>query len=426
MFHRAGSASSASLGVPRVKELLSLSKNIKTPIMTIYLEEQYRTNQEIANKISSHLKHTTLKDIRNKVEIYYDPIPLKKDGFMEKDNVYNVFYSHNPSKNSCQGDVSSLPWLLRIQMDREKMMDKDITLLDIKSKFCNNWEKRYTDVKGLRKEERLLLERITQTSILSNSDNDIHPIIHIRFDMTEFDFSVMVSFIDTFVDNFKLKGIEKIAKVSGVTEEPVIAFDDETGEMKTVKNWVTYTGGVNLVDIRYINGIDLNKTVSNDIMSVYTTYGIDAARAVLIKEFKNVFAAGGNNVNYAHLELLCDLMTSGGVPVSIDRHGMNKSETDPFARASFEKTVDQLLTAAVFGEVDHMNNVSSRIMAGLVIKGGTGLCNIILDSELLVKSEYTEDIEQKYVKTFNEVSQNAVVADMIKKQVSGIFMPELS
>jgi DNA-directed RNA polymerase II subunit RPB1 len=194
--------------------------------------------------------------------------------------------------------------------------------------------------------------------------------------------------------------------------------------MKTIKNWVTYTSGVNLNDIRYINGIDLNKTICNDIMVIYETYGIDAARAALIKEFKTVFAAAGNNVNYAHLELLCDLMTSGGIPVSIDRHGMNKSETDPLARASFEKTVDQLLTAAVFGEVDHMNNVSSRIMAGLVIRGGTGLCNVILDSEFLVKSEYLEDIEQKYVKTYNEITKNAVVNDMINKEISGIFIPE--
>lgn len=423
-FHGAGSKSSVSLGVPRVKELLSLSRNIKTPIMNIYLINENRGNVEIANKIASHLKHTTIKDIRRKVDIYYDPNPLKKGGSMEKDNVYNIFYSHNPGKNTCQGDIMSLPWLLRIEMDREKMMEKDITLLDIKSKYCNNWERRYTDVKGLKKEERLLLERIVQTSILSNSDNDSNPVIHIRFDMTEFDFAILVSFIDTFVDNFKLKGIENIDKINGVNEEPVISFDNENEELKKEKQHVIYTGGVNLNDVRYLNGIDLNKTITNDIMIIYATYGIDAARAALIKEFKSVFAGAGNKVNFAHLETLCDLITNSGIPTSIDRHGMNKSETDPLARASFEKTVDQLLTAAVFGEIDHMNNVSSRIMAGLAIKGGTGLCDIILNSELLEKSEYIEDIEQKYVKTYNEVSKSSVMNDLMTKEISGIFIPE--
>ena len=97
-------------------------------------------------------------------------------------------------------------------------------------------------------------------------------------------------------------------------------------------------------------------------------------------------------------------MTNVGTLTSIDRHGLNKLDTDPFSRASFEKTVEQLINAAVFNEVDHMKSVSSRIMAGLCIKGGTGLCNLILDKELLENSEYTTDIGQLYKKTYNDIS----------------------
>jgi len=264
--------------------------------MSIFLTTENRNNEEITKKIASHLKYTTIRDIRNKVDIYYDPTPLRKDGFMEKDNVYNVFYSYSQSKNACQGDISSLPWLLRIEIDREKMMEKDITLLDIKSKFCNHWEKRYSEVKGLKKDEKTLLERITQTSILSNSDNSKTPIIHIRFDMTQFDFSTLVNFIDTFVDNFKLKGVEDIKKINNVINEQVISFENENEELKKEKQWVIYTAGINMKDIRYINGVDLNKTICNDIMTIYEIYGIDAARNALIKEFKTVFAGAGNRV----------------------------------------------------------------------------------------------------------------------------------
>ena len=116
-------------------------------------------------------------------------------------------------------------------------------------------------------------------------------------------------------------------------------------------------------------------------------------------------------------------MTNNGSLTSIDRHGLNRLETDPLARASFEKTVDQLLNAAVFGEIDHMNSVSSRIMAGLVIKGGTGLCDIVLDVDLLENSEYIEDIEHKYKKTFTELSADTVIEDVINKDISDIFMP---
>lgn len=425
-FHHAGIGTfgTATLGVPRVKELLSLSKNIKTPVMFIYLDKENRKKSDMANKIGSYIKSTTMKDIRRKVNIYYDPNPLKDTGFMKSDGVYNVFYSHTPTKNSCQADATSLPWLLRIEMDREKMMEKDITLLDIKAKFCNQWEKRYADTKGLKKEERVLLERISQVSILSNSENDKTPIVHIRFDMVEFDFSTLVSFLDTFIDNFKLKGIDSINKIDYIKEEQVVSFDNDDEGLTKENQYVIYTSGVNMIDIRYINGIDINKTISNDIVEIYETFGIDAARIALLREFKSVFANAGTNVNYQHLEILVDIITNSGHLTSIDRHGMNKSESDPLARASFEKTVDQLIQAAVFGEVDYMKSVSSRIMAGLVIKGGTGLCNIILNSDLLEKSEYIEDIEQKYVKTFNEVSTSSVITDVINKDVSGIFIPD--
>lgn len=425
-FHHAGTGTfgASTLGVPRMKELLSLSKNIKTPHMSILLTKEIRKNQEISNKIASYIKFTTMKDIRRKVDIYYDPTPLKKGGFMDRDGVYNIFYSHAPNKNSCQNDVKSLPWLMRIELDREKMMEKDITLLDIKSKFCNQWQKRFQDTKGTRKEERVILERISQLSILSNSENDKFPVIHVRFDMTEFDFSSLVNFLNIFIDNFKIKGIDSINKIDNVKEEDVITFDNENEEKLQEKQHVIYTAGVNLIDIRYINGIDLSKTISDDVVEIFNTFGIDAARISLLREFKSVFKNAGTNVNFQHLEILVDIMTNTGNLTSIDRHGMNKSESDPLARASFEKTVDQLIQAAVFGEIDHMKSVSSRIMAGLVIKGGTGMCNLILDSDLLEKSEYIEQIEQKYVSTYNEVTTDIIMDYSINQEISGIFIPE--
>jgi len=422
-FHHAGIQSSVSLGVPRIKELLSLSRNLKTPVMTIYLDKEHMTDKETANKIGSYLKHTTIKDIRKMVAIYYDPDPMRKGGFMEKDHVYNPFYSYKATKTSCQSDFGTLPLLIRLELDREKMMEKDITLLDIKSKFCHNWERRYNDIKGMKKEERVLLERIIQLSVLSNSENSKNPIIHIRFNMTAFEYSTMVSFIDTFVDNFKLKGIDGIDKIENVVDEGLVIFDDETGELKKIKQWVLYILGINLTQLRYINGIDLNRTICNDMMLIYDTYGIDALRMALIKEFNNVYITAGSTINFAHIELLCDVMTNTGIPTSIDRHGMNKSEIDPLARASFEKTVEQFINAAIFAEVDHMVNVSSRIMAGLVIKGGTGICNLILDTKLLEKSEYIEETGQKYEKV-NEMSTSSVITDVIKKEITGIFIPE--
>lgn len=427
-FHHTGigNKGTASLGVPRVKELLSFSKNLKTPIMEIYLTEKYRKDKDMANKIASYLKYTTIEHLRKRIDVYYDPVPYKKEGFMEKDNVYNIIHSHNPNKYSCQSDIGNLPWLMRIEFDREKMMTKEVTLRDIKTKFCNFWETRHANMKGLKKEERQLIEKIVQCAVISNTDNDLTPIVHLRFDMNDFDFGTIVNFTNIFIDNFKLKGIDSIQDSSGSREERTVRTDNANQELVIDKEYVIYTKGVNMVDIRYINGIDLSRTLCNDVVAVYNTFGVEAARASLLREIKIVLAGADNYVNFQHLSILIDVMTSSGALTSIDRHGLSKTDTSPFSRASFEKTIDQFITAAIFGEKDNMKSVSARIMGGLVIQGGTGACNVMLDTDMIQKSEFVEDIEQKYKKTYTEISKDSVIKDVLNKDDDAggdIFMP---
>lgn len=425
-FHQAGIAaiSNTLQGVPRVKELLSLSKKIKTPQMIIYLSDEYYKNKEMSHKIASYIRFTTLGQIRNKVEVFYDPTPYANNGFMEKDNVYNIYYTHNPTKTSCQVDINNLPWLIRIELDRERMMEKEVTLLEIKSKFCNQWEKRYSDIKNIKKEEKYILDKVIQCALLSNTDNDEQPVIHLRFDMTEFDFNTLNDFIELMVDKFKLKGVSGINEKTAAIEERVLKFDNNDGNIIKDNQFVIYTQGVNLYDIRYLTGIDIYKTISNDVVQMYETFGIEAARATLVREIDLAYKRHGADVNYNHLSVIVDLMTANGALMSVDRHGMNKSENEPLARVSFEKMVEQLITSAVFNEVDHMKSVSSRIMAGLVVKGGTGMCDVILDTDMLEKSEYLEDNLNSYDTSYKNINTSNIIEDMIKKEdVGDIFMP---
>lgn len=427
-FHNSGvgGLGAVNTGVPRIKEIFSLSKNPKEPVMYIYIDKDHKQHgkKDFANKIASHIKFTTIKDLRNKLEIFYDPRPYDAGGFMEHDNVYNIFHSFQQSKTCCQSKIDGLPWLMRIEFDKEKLLNKEVTLLDIKSQFCVAWDKRYQDVKGMKREKRQLLEKINQLAIVTNTDNDTIPIMHIRFDMTNFNSVTLVDFMDMFVDDFKLKGMEDIEDIRGgkPNEERIISFDNPEQSFEKNNEYVIYTKGINMIDIRKIIGVDLNRTFCSDIITTYEIFGIEAARNLIIHDIIQIFNRNGSGVvNYQHISIFGDIMTNVGNLTSIDRHGLNKLDTDPFSRASFEKTVEQLITAAIFNEVDHMKSVSSRIMAGLCIKGGTGLCNLILDRELLENSEYTTDIGQLYQKTYEDIlpSQNTQEID------TDVFIPEL-
>ncbi len=424
-FHSSGvgGKGGTNIGVDRIKEVFSLSKNPKEPSMIIYLDKEHRNKKDFANKIASHIKFTTIKDLRSKIEIYYDPKPYAKEGFMEKDNIKSIFYTYQQNKQCCSNNIDGLPWLMRIEFDKEKLLNKEVSLLDIKSQFCFSWEKRYQDIKSLKREKRQLLEKISQLAVLSNTDNDDVPTIHLRFDMTNFTSSTLIDFMDMFVDEFKLKGMPYIEDIRGggkASEERYISFDNPEQSMEKQTEYVVYTKGINMQDIRNIIGVDLNRTYCDDIITTYEIFGIEAARNLIIREIINVLTGNGSSTNYQHISMFGDLMTNVGTLTSIDRHGLNKLDTDPLARASFEKTVDQLITAAVFNEVDYMKSVSSRIMAGLCIKGGTGLCNLILDNDLLENSEYTIDIGQLYKKTYEDIT----IQD--KQDIdTDIFIPEL-
>jgi len=392
-----------NIGVDRFKEIFSLSRNIKQPYMILYFEEEYVKKKDFVYKIASHIKLTKMHDVRSSIEIFYDPEPLAENGFTKKDNITNIF----GKKSNKLSNEYDLTWLLRIKFDKEKLLNREITLIDIKSQLLNTWTKYLKDKKNIEKDKKLILDKISQMAILSNTDNDDVPVIHIRFDMQNITSSRLIDFMDNFIDNFKLKGMKGITDIEHrkPVEERCIKFDKDNA-LTFENEYVIYTNGINIDDVLDIVGVDINKIYCNDIITVFENYGIDAARNVIIKEITSVLKGNGSSTNYQHIEIFADMMTNMGTLTSIDRHGLSKLDTDPLSRASFEKTVEQLIQAAVFNEVDNMKSVSSRIMAGLCIKGGTGVFDIAVDTELLENSEYTIDVAQMYKKTFEDIVED--------------------
>jgi len=75
-FHNAGiSSKNVTLGVPRLKEIINVAKNIKTPSLKIYLLPEYREQQEVAQELLSKIEHTTLSQVVQSSQIFYDPDP---------------------------------------------------------------------------------------------------------------------------------------------------------------------------------------------------------------------------------------------------------------------------------------------------------------------------------------------------------------
>ena len=416
-FHATGSGSTQMQGVPRVEELTRTTKNIKTPVMNIYLEKKFQKDDDKANLIASSIQHTKIKDLITSFEMIYD-LDTNNTGYTKKDNVSNPFFVNLKSTKKNYEDMA---WLLRIKLDRDKIIEKNVTTLDIKSSYLKFYKNYIGDLKGIKKSEKQIINSIVGTCVLSNFDNNDEPVIHIRFDIIDFDYDLLLNINNWIIDNFKLKGIDDIIGTNIDNNSRLISFDNKNKEFEETHEVVIYTEGINMTDIRHLDGIDFNRTYCNEINTINKYFGIEAARNALLKEFYQVF--NEYNLNFHHLSILVDTITNLGILSSIDRHGINKLDTDPLSRASFEMPIEQLTKAALFGEVDQMRSVSSRIMAGRVISGGTGLCSLLLDTEYVMNSEYIEDEEAAERSNFNKVEENVIIRDIIKRKISDIFKP---
>jgi DNA-directed RNA polymerase beta' subunit len=78
-------------------------------------------------------------------------------------------------------------------------------------------------------------------------------------------------------------------------------------------------------------------------------------------------------------------MTRSGRIMTVDRYGINKNNIGPLAKASFEETEKILLRAALFGEMDPVTGVSSKIMTGQPLRGGTTFSYLLLDEMALLR-----------------------------------------
>jgi DNA-directed RNA polymerase I subunit RPA1 len=127
------------------------------------------------------------------------------------------------------------------------------------------------------------------------------------------------------------------------------------------------------LNVRYI--------YSNSVHDILNTYGVEAAKEIIIREVKNVFKSYGIAVNIRHLMLIADFMTHNGGYRPLTRKGIADS-TSPLVKMSFETASNFLVEAAYHGQVDTLETPSSRICLGMPMKMGTGCHDLIQKLEI--------------------------------------------
>jgi len=431
-FHLAGVASKSNVtrGVPRIEEILTLSENPKNPSCTIHLNPKDETNIERVKEIMNRIEYTKLREIVNSVEICFDPDEMKTLIKQDIDVLkqYNEFESmmdecNNSSSENKQVDGENVKskWILRMEMNAEEMVTRNITMEDVHFAIKNAYNEVscvYSDYNSDQLVFRIRMNTINNKTKLLQNPLDQQDKIY-----------VIKNFQDQLLENLILRGIKHIKKVTPrkITDSLV----ETEGVYEKKETWVLDTIGTNLMELLKLDYIDANRSYTNDIKEIYNVLGIEAARQSILNELAEVIEFDSAYINFHHLSLLCDRMTCNDSMVSIFRCGINNDDIGPIAKASFEETPEMFLKAARHGELDTMRGVSANVMCGQEGYFGTSAFQLVLDIEKMKeniesKKYFAEDDPDKIIMkgTLDEVHEtcsfehlnitNNIILDNIK------------
>jgi DNA-directed RNA polymerase II subunit RPB1 len=401
-FHFAGvsAKSNVTRGIPRLKELIHVSKNMKSPSTVVFLRSDICTDPLKARFVKHQMEYTILKDLILSVAIYYDPKHVDYETDITEDKqlleFYRIFETLHKADTGLGEDVESpptVPWIVRFTFDKELMVDKGITMEDI-SLVLHNYDSEtmsfvYTDDNAKELVGRISLD-ISYPTEYEGGFQEQTDLIAIFKNITR-----------DLMDNVVVKGIKGIKDIVISEHSRTIKVDKD---YERVKEHILETDGTNLVDAMMSDYTDETRCYSNDIVEMYNVLGIEAARNLLIEEIQGVVAHEDEYINQRHIEVLCDTMTSRGILMPINRQGINLGDIGPLAKCSFEDTTDQLIKASIFSEKDKLTGVSSNIMLGQMIRSGTGMSQVLLDEDEFMRQLQMTDSESHESQSVNETN----------------------
>jgi len=399
-FHFAGVASKSNVtrGVPRIEEILSLSSSPKNPSLTVYLHKEDEMDKDKAHTIMYMLEHTKLEEIVKSIEICFDPDDLntlihEDKEVIEQFRVFENMVDECTEMSLNVDETERSKWIIRMEMNPEVMLEKNITMDDVNFTLSNSYENQINCIYSDYNSDKLIF-RIRMNEVIKSSSSRSGPK---KIKVNPLDQSdqiyILKNFQDQLLENIILRGIKGINKV--ILRKIKDNVVENNGVFNKQDIWVLDTIGTNLMNVLALDYIDNTRTFSNDIVEVFDVLGIEAARQIIYNELVDVVEFDGTYINYHNYSVLCDRMTFTSKMISIFRHGINNDNIGPIAKASFEETPEMFLKAARHGELDTMRGISANVMCGQEGFFGTSSFQVVLDIEEMSKLEASVHQERK-------------------------------
>ena len=443
-FHSSGlTIKTVVVGVPRFSELLNATKDPKMINCLIFLTKPFESIKEIREAIGNSFTEITLKRLTLSYDLVKDPLEDWHYLFCE---MYNIDPSVLGWRVRCQLNKSALyEYNVRMRLIKERIESEfpemkvlytpeSVGIIDIFMEDCrlDNEEDDKSDLEDEEDEEEE--EEDEEIDVIDNPEEDCEdeveeekekPIVvkkvkpvEIKMERNQIpkDMEQIINIED------KIIPLVMKTQLSGITNVKEIFFEKRKPDEKDKPDeWVVTTEGSNLYGLFSHPLVDKKRTLCNNMWEIYAVFGIESARQFLIEEFMDVVTSDGTFVNSSHVELLVDLMTYTGSIISISRYGQKKVGSGPLSKASFEESLENFLKAGLNGEKETTDGVSASIMLGKLPKTGTGVFDLKIDTDKLIKNHVSmkgKSVEEKNEVKNEVVKINKTVENEVKKEVN--------
>jgi DNA-directed RNA polymerase II subunit RPB1 len=392
-FHLAGVATKSNVtrGVPRIEEILRLTRNPDKPSATVFLKPADQHDKDKATKLCVMIEHTKLVDVVKSIEICFDPNDRATKIHKDKE-VIEQFYEFEELVAECNegaaaaDTVQQSKWIVRMDaITNSHRSDVHCVFSDMNASNLVFRIRLNSSVfnKGKKK---------GAAESLDQSD-EIH---------------MLKTFQDNILNNIVLRGVSGIRNVNPrMIKDGVIKEENKYVRKDT---WVLDTTGTNLMDLFMLDFIDYTRTYSNDIREIHNMLGIEAARQNILNEFVEVMEASDAYVNYHHLSILCDRMAVKAELVPMFRSGIISDDIGPISKGTYEMHTEMFLDASRHGEFDQMRGVSANVMCGQPGYYGTNSFGLLLDMKAI---EETDDADVEDENERGKIDAN--FADLLEK-----------
>lgn len=386
-FHNAGGANKAS--VPRVKELVAVTRNPKNTVYSVKLLPGMDTSEDFAGSVRDQLLCTYVRDLVARTQMVCENgarvsdtdtrLHALEEAFSEEDatggdgGVHNEDETDGPSaaKSTVEdvtGSSADLRFVLRIELDRDRMVEHAVSTLDVHASIFAGVHGKVVAADDAAEE---LVVRVTPDLRLAENHD-------LMAELREMEARIM----DT-----RIKGVAGVwgCDVIPPRAEGTRAYDPTVADyvprqIFTLEAMAGADANVDdLLDIAEIPGVDIMETYGDNLWHTKAIFGIEAARTLLLRELQNAYADDSTYADFRHIELLVDFITRRGVLTAITRHGVGATDAGPLTKCSFEQTVTKIVQAGMFGETDRMTGVSANVMMGQTTPCGTGNSKILWD-----------------------------------------------